>query len=57
MRGMGYMLWMNGELFRTEQYYAYIVLLAGVGIAMVASFKRLSVFFVPWTRVQDIDRI
>ena len=32
MRGMGHALWLNGEWLRTDTYYAYIVLLACVGI-------------------------
>lgn len=52
MKGIGYMLWMNGEWLRVELYYAYVFLLAVVGIGIVLAFKTAIHFLAPWAETQ-----
>jgi NitT/TauT family transport system permease protein len=48
MRGMGHMLWISGEWLRMEVYYAYILVLAGLGALMVWLLRKAVRTLTPW---------
>ncbi|MFH1618804.1 MAG: ABC transporter permease subunit [bacterium] len=48
LRGMGHMLWISGEWLRMEVYYAYIIVLAALGILIVRLLKKALRVFTPW---------
>lgn len=51
-KGLGARIWLAWETLRTEELFATLVVIAGLGIAFNWLIKRLTVILVPWQTLE-----
>lgn len=52
--GLGASLWLSWQLFRIEQLYATLVVIALVGMALAAVIRRAGRHVAPWTAEEPV---
>jgi NitT/TauT family transport system permease protein len=53
-RGLGSMIWMAGQTFRTEQTYAALAVIAALGVAFNVALQWISRRLAPWQAEMEV---